>query len=173
MPENFYFRPGSLPHRRWQEQEWQYVKDTYGDVIAGEKPKVGDIEPERPIQEVARDKWAKEDEGRGERSLERRPEDEVFCVVQSKDGGWSFPEVELKEGEALHEATERITGLEGWFAGRTMDTWLVTKKPIGLVQKGQDRVSRGVSRLEVMAVDSTIPRRRWFPSEALYLVCNR
>ncbi len=90
-----------------------------------------------------RNHWVEEDKERGERSLERKPEEEVFCLVQSKkEGQWSLPTVELQSGEGLDEALEnRITGKEGWFDGKSMNTWLVTKKPIGLVKKGDQRVS--------------------------------
>lgn len=94
------------------------------------------------MEETSRDHWEKNDAERGDKSLERFPEEEVFCLVEKKEGGWGFPEVVLKEGEGLHEAVEgRITGLDGWFGGKTMDSWLVTKKPIGFVKNGEERVS--------------------------------
>jgi len=142
LPESFYFREGSLPHRRWQQSEWEYLNKTYGSIIAGPAPEVGDIPAERPVEETSRDHWEKNDAERGDKSLERFPEEEVFCLVEKKEGGWGFPEVVLKEGEGLHEAVEgRITGLDGWFGGKTMDSWLVTKKPIGFVKNGEERVS--------------------------------
>ena len=136
--QEFYFRPGSLPHRRYQHSEWQYEKAVYGPVLAGKEPEVGDIPPERPVEEISRDHWEKLDSERGEKSLERFPEEEVFCLV-SDGAKWEFPSVEVKEGEALHEAVERITGTEGLMDGNTMDTWLVTRKPIGFTKEGDNR----------------------------------
>ncbi|KAK1927709.1 hypothetical protein DB88DRAFT_478955 [Papiliotrema laurentii] len=141
LPEHFYFREGSLPHRRYQHAEWQYLKETYGPVIAGPEPSVGEIPPEREHEEMPRDHWEQVDAERGERSLERKPEEEVFCLVQTKEGNqWTFPEIVLGQGETLDGAIEsRITGTNGWFDGKTMDTWLVTKKPIGMIKKGKER----------------------------------
>lgn len=91
---------------------------------------------------MPRDHWEQVDAERGERSLERKPEEEVFCLVQTKEGNqWTFPEIVLGQGETLDGAIEsRITGTNGWFDGKTMDTWLVTKKPIGMIKKGKERV---------------------------------
>lgn len=143
ISEEFYFKEGSLPHRRWRRSEWEYLKKTYGEDIAGPEPDKGaDIPPERPVEEFARDHWVKEDAKRGEKSLERYPEEEVFCLVQRKDGGaWGFPEVGLEKGETLHGVVEsKITGEKGWFGGKTMDTWLVTKKPVEHSKEGEERV---------------------------------
>lgn len=144
LSEEFYFKEGSLPHRRWRRSEWQYLKETYGDIIAGPEPDAGaEIQAERPVDEISRDHWEKEDSKRGEKSLERKAEDEVFCLVQGKEGGqWGFPEVDLGEGQTLHGVVqEKIVGEEGWLGGKTMDSWLVTKKPVGVSQEGEQRVS--------------------------------
>jgi large subunit ribosomal protein L46 len=145
LPEEFWFKEGSLPLKRWRREEWAFVKETYGDAAAGPQPDAGlELEAERPVEEIARDHWEKQDAKRGEQSLERKPEEEVFCLVQEKKGGWSLPTVELKEGEALHQAIEnRITGVDGWFDGNGMDTWLVTKKPVAVTQKDNEMVSKG------------------------------
>ena len=143
IPERFYFREGSLGERRFQLSEYEYVKEIYGKELSGPAPKVGDIPPERPVTEFERDHWVKKDEQRGEKSLERCPESEIFCLVQDKSGRWDLPIVTLNQDETLSGSIDRwITGTEGWFDGKTMDTWLVTRKPVGLVKKGDDRVGR-------------------------------
>lgn len=143
VPEDFYFRPGSLPERRFQQAQHDFVVATYGARIAGKAPAVGDIPPERPLDEVDRLKWVKEDEARGEQSLERLPEQELFCLTQDKNSGkWGLPTV-LASGKApLHEVIEsELTGVGGAFDGTGMDTWLVTKKPIGYINENGQRVS--------------------------------
>lgn len=88
-------------------------------------------------------KWVKEDEARGEQSLERLPEQELFCLTQDKNSGkWGLPTV-LASGKApLHEVIEsELTGVGGAFDGTGMDTWLVTKKPIGYINENGQRVS--------------------------------
>ena len=60
-------------------------------------------------------------------------------MVQDKKGKqWSFPSAEVVQNERLHAVVERLTGVDGVLDGKTMDTWLVTKKPVGYVnQEGQ------------------------------------
>jgi hypothetical protein len=102
---------------------------------------VGDVPGEAPVEEVARDHWVKEDSERGEKSLERWPEEEVYCLV--KDGKrWSFPSTTVERGEGLDEAVKRgLVGVEGKLGGQGMDSWLVTRKPVGLLKDGEARVS--------------------------------
>ena len=143
IPESFYFRSGSLPHRRYKIAAHAFDVAAFGPEIAGPAPNVGEIPEERPIEAMPRDKWWKEDGERGNKSLERYPEDEVFCLVQDKSGEkkWGFPEVVVREGETLHGALETgLTSVDGALGGQTMDTWIVTRKPIGVVRDGQERV---------------------------------
>ncbi|RSH92615.1 54S ribosomal protein L17 mitochondrial [Saitozyma podzolica] len=103
-PTQFYFKPGSLPLRRFQRSQHQHELETFGPRLAGSAPDVGDVPGEAPVEEVARDHWVKEDSERGEKSLERWPEEEVYCLV--KDGKrWSFPSTTVEKGEGLDEAT--------------------------------------------------------------------
>jgi len=142
VPTQFYFKPGSLALRRFQLAEHEVERKYYGDAIAGKAPELGEVQPEPELVETARDHWAKADEVRGDRSLERNPEEELFCLVQH-NGKWTFPSTEVKSGEGLDEAvTARLTGVEGRLGGRTMDTWLVARKPVGVVRDGEKRVSR-------------------------------
>ena len=145
-PTEFYFRPDSLPFRRFILAEHAFTSSTYGEELAGPKPDVGDLPGELEIEEVARDRWEREDTGRGEKSLERWAEEEVFCMVKRKDGNggekWEFPGVTIGVGEGLHEAVERgLVGVDGGLGGRGMDTWLVARKPVGVLRNGDARVS--------------------------------
>jgi large subunit ribosomal protein L46 len=141
VPTDFYFKSGSLALRRFLESEHAVEEKFYGAKVAGPKPELGDVQPEPPLEEKSRDHWEKADASRGERSLERFPEEEVFCLVQAK-GKWTFPSTSLQAGEGLDEAvTERIIGVKGQLNGQGMDTWLVTRKPVGLVRNGEERVS--------------------------------
>lgn len=52
-----------------------------------------------------------------------------------------FPDVKVGKLEALDEAVARgITGVEGSLGGKGMDSWLVTRKPVGMVKDGESRV---------------------------------
>ncbi|KAL1407484.1 hypothetical protein Q8F55_006917 [Vanrija albida] len=136
---SFYFKQGSLPQRRFLESQYETEVAYYGAEIAGQKPDVGEVQAEPELAVLDRDHWAKADAERGDRSLERAPEDEVYLVVESK-GKWTFPSTPLQTGESLDEAvTSRIVGVEGSLGGSTLDTWLVTKKPVGVVRDGEAR----------------------------------
>jgi hypothetical protein len=102
---------------------------------------VGDLPAELEVEVMERDHWVKADLERGERSLERMPEEELYCLVQ-REGRWEFPRTDVKKGEALDEAVKRgLVGVEGEMGGRGMNSWVVTKKPVGVVREGEDRVS--------------------------------
>lgn len=132
-----------MAFRRYAESEYAKERSYYGERIAGKAPDVGEVQPEPELVETARNHWAKADEARGDSSLERAPEEELFCLVQSK-GKWTFPSTVVQNGETLDLAVKnRITGVEGGLGGNTMDTWLVTAKPIGLIREGDKRVSEG------------------------------
>lgn len=148
-PTQFYFKPGSLPMRRYQLAEHAREVDFYGKNIAGAEPEVGDVQGEPEVEVKSRDEFAKADAGRGERSLERAPEEEVFLLVKEK-GKWTFPSTSVKQGEGLDQAvSSRVLGVDGSLDGKTLDTWLVTRKPIGVVRNGEERVS--VLRFFLMA----------------------
>ena len=134
-----FFSQGSLAHRRYQKAAYEREEEIFGPALAGKEPAVGDIPPERPVEVLDRDHWVTADAKRGEGSLERCPDQEVFCMVQEKQGKkWSFPSAEVVQNERLHAVVERLTGVNGVLDGKTMDTWLVTKKPVGHVnQEGQ------------------------------------
>lgn len=144
LPLDFYFKTGSLPLRRHLVAEHAFVSETYGKKLSGKAPDVGDIPPETEYEIIERDRWEKADAKRGEKSLERKPEEEVYCLVlkgKDKEGKWAFPDVQVGKLEALDEAVTRgITGVEGSLGGKGMDSWLVTRKPVGMVKDGESRV---------------------------------
>lgn len=144
IPQEFYFRSGSLAERRFLLSQHQYETSLYGKEISGQAPEVGDLPPDPVVEETPRDKWVQQDSQRGERSLERLPEEEVYCLMREKagEGRWVFPSTELGKKEFLHDAVgERVLGVDGVLGGKTMDSWLVTKKPIGMLRDGAKRVS--------------------------------
>lgn len=144
VPTQFYFKPGSLPFRRFQRAQHAADVETFGPRLAGAAPDVGDVPAEQEVEEMDRGHWEKADAERGERSLERRPEEEVYCLVKEggREGRWTFPGVEVGKGEGLDEAVHRgLIGTDGRLGGKGMDSWLVTRKPVALLKDGEKRVS--------------------------------
>jgi large subunit ribosomal protein L46 len=138
----FYFKAGSLPLRRFQKSQHEYLQSTYGKDLAGPAPEIGEVPAENSVTPFARDHWEQEDSKRGEKSLERQPELELYCLVQGKDGKWEVPKVQVEQGESLDDAVGRIRGVGGWMEGQSMDTWLVTRKPIGSLKSDKEIVCR-------------------------------
>ncbi|WVR05807.1 hypothetical protein IAU60_002832 [Kwoniella sp. DSM 27419] len=142
LPLEFYFKSGSLPLRRHLRSEHEYAESIYGPRLAGSEPDVGDIPPETEYQVLARDHWqnAEGEKAKGEKSLERFPEEEVYCLVKGGEGKWTFPNTQVGRLEGLDEAITRgVTGVEGSLGGKGMDSWIVSRKPVGLVKDGEQR----------------------------------
>ncbi|WWC58539.1 mitochondrial 54S ribosomal protein mL46 [Kwoniella dejecticola CBS 10117] len=144
LPTEFYFKSGSLPLRRYLKQENEYEKEIYGERLSGGKVEgVDDIPPETEYEVLPRDHFLNQDEaaGLGEQSLERYPEEEVYCLVQSKQTNkWGFPNAPVGRLESLDEVVSaKIIGVEGQLDGKGMDSWLVTRKPVGMYKDGEQR----------------------------------
>lgn len=104
----------------------------FGDRLAGKKPDVGEIPSEAGVERVKRDAG-----DQAEDKVGRRGQDEVYLVVQDKSGKWGFIQAELESGEALHQAATRALEKS---LGDNMDTWMVTRKPIGVAKENDARV---------------------------------
>jgi large subunit ribosomal protein L46 len=135
-PHDFYFKPGSLASRRFLDAQYTRDAATFGERLAGRRPDVGDIPAEAELEPVARDAG-----DQSEAMVGRRGEDEVYLVVQDNAGKWGFLNAPLQQGEALHQAAVRALGEQ---LGDDMDTWLVTRKPIGVATQAEQRVCRFV-----------------------------
>lgn len=148
--------------RRFQLSNHASELATFGPKLAGKAPALGDVPAEAEVQEVPRDQWAKDDATkRKEKSLERYPEEEVYCLVKQK-GKWTFPRVpiEFHRGEGLDETVRRgVLGVEGSLGGRGMDSWVVSRKPIGMTQEGEERV----------CVPIVVCRSRGLPGQTFFL----
>jgi large subunit ribosomal protein L46 len=131
VPTSFYFKPGSLPLRRFQRANHLAETAAFGPRLAGKAPEVGDLPLEPAAEAVPRDSWARADQ-RGESSLERHPESELYCLIKEGDR-WTFPSTAVAKGEGLDEAVKRsLLSKEG--LGENMDSWIVARNPIGAVQ---------------------------------------
>ena len=141
-PEGFYFKPGSLPLRRFQKQQFEYESTIFGS-LAGAAPEVDDI-PVEKIDLPTRNRWETQDLHRGEQSLNRLPEDELYLVVK-QGSKWEFPSTEVERREGLDEAVKlRLLGPKGKLGGETMDAWVVTRSPVGWIKQSNGKVRRGV-----------------------------
>lgn len=140
-PLDFYYKKGSLTERRFMRSQWTRERDAFGERLAGKKVDVGDIPAEEDVALNTRTEGdvSAAGEGEGRTKVERAGAGHVYLFVKDKQtGSWGLPTGGLEGKEALHEAAVRSVtdGL-----GKGMDTWLVTRKPIGLIEQSGENVS--------------------------------
>ena len=142
-PLDFYYKKGSLNERRFQRAQWVREKEALGERLAGKRIDVGDIPAE---EEVTLEQRTEEDSrpssssssSEGRTAVERVGAGHVYLFVKDKrTNAWGLPTGALEGKEALHEAAVRSV-TEG--LGKGMDTWLVTRKPIGLIENEGENV---------------------------------
>ncbi|KAJ9127793.1 hypothetical protein QFC24_000076 [Naganishia onofrii] len=154
-PVEFFYKKGSLTERRFLRAQYEREREVFGERLAGRKVDVGDIPEEEGVKLLKR---LESDEPRASvngaeevqegdmTKVERVGAGDVYLLVKEKSTGrWGLPVGSLNEKEALHEAAVRNLS-EG--LGQGMDTWLVTRKPVGLIQgkTPEEHVSRVASR---------------------------
>ncbi|WWC86141.1 uncharacterized protein L201_001013 [Kwoniella dendrophila CBS 6074] len=169
LPTEFYFKSGSLPLRRFLKNEYEYNKKIYGERLTGNPPdNISDIPPETEYEILPRDHWEKQEseKQKGNSSLERFPEEEVYYLIQKKKNGkWIFPNTKVDKLQSLDEAIQdNILGINGFLNGKKMDSWLVTKKPIGFTKDGEQRTF--FLRGHILAGQPTISESSEYASHA-------
>ncbi|KAG7571122.1 hypothetical protein FFLO_00947 [Filobasidium floriforme] len=136
IPTEFYFKKGSLTERRFSRAQWQREKAVFGEKLAGKQPDVGELPAEDEVKLNVRE--SEEDvsdvSSESAKKLERKGDGNLYLLVKNKESGkWSLPAGGLQGGEALHEAASRTVATQ---VGQEMDLWLVTRKPVGLIEEG-------------------------------------
>jgi large subunit ribosomal protein L46 len=64
--------------------------------------------------------------------LDRKGRRNIYLLLKAREEGhdvWRFPQGPLQKGELLHEAAQRDLHAE---CGALMDSWIVSRKPIGV-----------------------------------------
>ncbi|KAF8636474.1 hypothetical protein AX17_003290 [Amanita inopinata Kibby_2008] len=140
---DFYFKQGSLLEKRFNQEERKRERRAFGPTF-GVQENIS--EEERVATKTALETLAQQ-EGEGEelmprvhpadtdrdhKSLDRKGRRNVYLLLQTQEGGrdiWRFPQSGLEKGELLHEAAYRDLHVE---CGEHMDTWIVSRKPIGV-----------------------------------------
>ncbi|KAN0128508.1 50S ribosomal subunit L30 [Lactarius tabidus] len=144
FPYEFYFKPGSLLESKFNLEERKRDRKAFGPGFGADHPlapgagvsaqdlkKFGRDEDETPAPRVHAS-----DENGDLKSLDRKGQRNLYLLVkQTTDAAnttWRFPESEVTtSGELLHESAARdLRGL----CGEAMDTWIVSRKPIGLYE---------------------------------------
>ncbi|KAI0316790.1 50S ribosomal subunit L30 [Amylostereum chailletii] len=140
FPHEFYFKPGSLLESKFNYEERRRERQMFGpgfgadskfapgaDVTAEDLKKFGQDED----QTTALRKHAS-DISKDVKSLDRKGQRNLYLLMQKKEADkavWRFPVGEVAEQEFLHEAAARNLAAQ---CGKAMDSWIVSRNPIGL-----------------------------------------
>ena len=156
FPSEFYFKQGSPLEARFNAEEMARERKAFGKPFG--MPSAEDVEEKKKASSTEEDSSGLEDEENMSRihpadisgdvkSLDRKGQRHLYLVVKTKDG-WVFPEGKdgVANGELLHEVCRCLLCLFSWLtltfqaAGRDlktvcgpfMDTWIVSRQPIGV-----------------------------------------
>ncbi|KAI0048225.1 50S ribosomal subunit L30 [Auriscalpium vulgare] len=142
FPYEFYFKPGSLLESKFNLEERRRDRKAFG-------PGFGADSPDAPGAGVTADdlkKFGQEEEdntvsrvhasdlNNDVQSLDRKGQRNLYLLLRRREGAedaWKFPEGPAEQGELLHKAAERDLRST---CGEGMDTWIVSRKPIGLYE---------------------------------------
>ncbi|EKM55741.1 uncharacterized protein PHACADRAFT_161771 [Phanerochaete carnosa HHB-10118-sp] len=144
VPTEFYFKSGSLLEGIFNREENARERKAWGRPGAkprkaqssgnalGEENESGLLPGEEPPPQLM-SRITEADRKGDVMSLDRKGERNLYLLVQARDEAgkdvWRFPQAVVGKEELLHEAVHRE--LRSPF-GLGMDTWVVSRKPIGL-----------------------------------------
>ncbi|KAI0295500.1 39S mitochondrial ribosomal protein L46-domain-containing protein [Russula brevipes] len=133
FPHEFYFKPGSLLESKFNLEERKRDRRAFGPGFGADHPrapgagvtaqdlkKFGRDEDETPAPRVHAS-----DDGGDVKSLDRKGQRNLYLVIKQKtdaDAVWKFPET----ASAARDLRE--------LCGEAMDSWIVSRKPIGLYE---------------------------------------
>ncbi|THH15593.1 hypothetical protein EW146_g4898 [Bondarzewia mesenterica] len=140
FPYEFYFKQGSLLESKFNLEERRRERKMFGKGFGADSPdapgagvtaedlkKFGQSEDESTASRVH-----PSDLNGDVKSLDRKGQRNLYLLLQKKEDGkdvWRFPQGEIEQGELLHEAAGRDLRRQ---CGEGMDTWIVSRNPIGL-----------------------------------------
>ncbi|KZT26324.1 50S ribosomal subunit L30 [Neolentinus lepideus HHB14362 ss-1] len=157
FPYEFYFKQGSLLETKFRAEERKRERMTLGAPFGTIEPQTSAESKAQSARESAVEALDREEEeiiprrGKADeindvRSLDRKGERNLYLLLLKKSNSeqvWRFPEGSLQKGELLHESAERNLLKE---CGVVMDTWVVSRNPIGLY-KSSSAGGTSLSRL--------------------------
>ncbi|KAF5358528.1 hypothetical protein D9756_001757 [Leucocoprinus leucothites] len=141
FPYDFYFKQGSLLETRFNLEEKEREKAAFGSGFVQEEWQ----DPVKAEADKAAVKVLAQQEGEGEpltprvhasdksgdtKSLDRAGERNLYLLLKSKENGkdvWRFPQGGVEKSDFLYQAE----------CGEKMDTWIVSRNPIGVYKPPQ------------------------------------
>ncbi|KAI0306736.1 50S ribosomal subunit L30 [Multifurca ochricompacta] len=131
--------PGSLLESKFNLEERRRDRKAFGPGFGADHPlapgagvtaqdlkKFGRDEDETPASRVHAS-----DINNDVKSLDRKGQRNLYLLIQQKGAVWKFPETKVADNELLHESAARDLKE---LCGEAMDTWIVSRNPIGLYE---------------------------------------
>jgi large subunit ribosomal protein L46 len=199
FPYEFYFKQGTLLETRFTLEERKRERRAFGPGFLekediSEEKRAADI---AAVEQLAQQEGEGEelmprkhptDESGDVTSLDRAGTRNLYLLLQTKENGkhvWRFPQGDVQKGQFLHQVRFSINplnvfqipvqaALHDLYAecGDQMDTWIVGKTPIGVLQPPKDSIPNAQETPDVsIAVSSAkystqkISRTTYFSSK--------
>ncbi|TDL27230.1 hypothetical protein BD410DRAFT_835539 [Rickenella mellea] len=138
FPDYFYFKDGSVLEGRFKAEERAREKEAFGkgfgEAVDDSTSILTDDDAERE-QEQPKLRVTKADKLKDYKSLDRRGPRNLYLLIKGKPTdkyAWRFPQgATVRKDELLHEAAQRLLHEQ---CGDAMNTWIVGRRPIGLLE---------------------------------------
>ncbi|KAH9997542.1 39S mitochondrial ribosomal protein L46-domain-containing protein [Russula vinacea] len=134
FPHDFYFKPGSLLESKFNLEERKRDRKAFGPGFGADHPLAPGAGFGRDDDETPAPRVHASDVSGDVKSLDRKGQRNLYLLIQQKTDGaavWKFPETAVVDNELLHESAARDLKT---LCGEAMDTWIVSRKPIGLYE---------------------------------------
>ncbi|KAF5386935.1 hypothetical protein D9615_001710 [Tricholomella constricta] len=147
FPLDFYFKQGSLLETQFNMEEKKRERRAFGpkfnqedefvskEKAAADKAAADQLALQEGESEDLMPRVHEADANRDYKSLDRKGKRNIYLLLQAKAGGkdiWRFPQGGVEKGELLHQAAQRDLHAE---CGENMDTWIVSRNPIGVYKE--------------------------------------
>jgi large subunit ribosomal protein L46 len=151
FPYDFYFKQGSLLETRFSMEERTREKQNFGPEFVSEDLSSAESEEAMAAVEMLRKQESegqvfiprvhRADVEKDLKSLDRNGQRNLYLLLKTQSFGkerWRFPQGDVVKGDLLHQAAQRDLHAE---CGNEMDTWIVSRNPIGVYKPPTDSES--------------------------------
>ncbi|KAG1730586.1 39S mitochondrial ribosomal protein L46-domain-containing protein [Suillus lakei] len=136
FPYDFYFKQGSPLESRFNIEERRRERKAFGAPFGMQTGETSEAEKLAEAtmrdEEEAMPRVHEADINSDFKNLHRRGQRNLYLLLQKQENGmavWRFPQGSVDKGELLHHAATRGLEVE---CGNNMDTWIVSRNPIGV-----------------------------------------
>ncbi|KAH7909140.1 39S mitochondrial ribosomal protein L46-domain-containing protein [Hygrophoropsis aurantiaca] len=155
FPYEFYFKQGSPLESRFNLEERRRERKAFGapfGLDSSEKNAATELAESslRDEEEETMPRIHEADVKGDLKNLNRRSQRNIYLLLLQKENGrnvWRFPQVTAEKGELLHIAAMKGLDVE---CGNHMDSWIVSRNPIGAFHPPVSEAATGTSQKDVV-----------------------